>query len=321
MAEISIIVPVYNVEKYLKRCVDSILAQTFSDFELILVDDGSEDNSGKICDEFQKADSRIKVIHKENGGLSSARNAGIEASTCDYIGFVDSDDFVAIDMYETLYGLITENNADVARIGWHEVETDEAQPKKGKGELRIFEGEKIIESFFDLKIESVCVGLYAKKVIGESRFPVGKTSEDIPFNFEIFSKAEKFAYMPCQKYFYFNNPVSISNGKMDEKKMNYVYFREEIADNPIIKNDKKLSKKAAVLCARAYMGILLRMAIYGVADGFDEMQTVKTYQKKLKDNLCLYLRSVTVPLSRKIAGLMVATSYKLTRMLLRGKRK
>ena len=321
MAEISIVVPVYNVEKYLKRCVYSILAQTFSDFELILVDDGSKDGSGFICDELKNTDDRIIVIHKENGGLSSARNAGIEASKCKYIGFVDSDDFIAKDTYETLYKLMIENSADVSRVDYIEVETSDIIEKKPTGKIKIFENEKVLESFFDLKIESVCVGLYKKEIIGESRFPVGKTSEDIPFNFEIFSKANKFVYFPCPKYYYYNNPVSISNGKMDEKKMNYVYFREQIADNLTIKNDKKLSKKAAVLCARAYMGILLRMAIYGVADGFDEMGTVKIYKKKLKENLGPYLKSGTVPFSRKIAGIMVAASYKLTRMLLRGRRK
>ena len=102
MCEISIIVPVYKVEKYLKKCVDSILAQTFSDFELILVDDGSPDNSGRICDDYAKKDARVRVVHKQNGGLSSARNAGIEVAKGKYLGFVDSDDYIAEDMYELL---------------------------------------------------------------------------------------------------------------------------------------------------------------------------------------------------------------------------
>ena len=101
--EISIIVPVYNVEKYLKRCIDSILNQSFTDFELILVDDGSTDNSGEIIDEYAIKDERIKVIHKENGGLSSARNVGIEYSKGNYIAFVDSDDYINKNMYKILY--------------------------------------------------------------------------------------------------------------------------------------------------------------------------------------------------------------------------
>ena len=117
MPKISIIVPVYNVEKYLRKCVDSILNQTFKDFELILVDDGSIDTSGKICDEYNLKDNRIKVIHKENGGLSSARNAGLDIAQGEYIGFVDSDDWIELDMYEELYKICKENDTDVGIVG------------------------------------------------------------------------------------------------------------------------------------------------------------------------------------------------------------
>ena len=112
--KISIIVPVYKVEKYIHKCIDSILNQTFKDFELILVDDGSPDNCGKICDEYAKKDSRVIVIHKENGGLSSARNSGLDIARGDYIGFVDSDDYIENDMYELLYNLCEENNCDIS---------------------------------------------------------------------------------------------------------------------------------------------------------------------------------------------------------------
>ena len=104
--KISIIVPVYKVEPYIRKCVDSILTQTITDFELILVDDGSPDICGEICDEYAGKDYRIKVIHKENGGLSSARNAGLDICTGDLIGFVDGDDFIDNDMFETLYTLL-----------------------------------------------------------------------------------------------------------------------------------------------------------------------------------------------------------------------
>ena len=114
MCRISIIVPVYNVEKYLKKCVDSILGQTFTDFELLLIDDGSTDNSGSICDELAKTDNRIKVIHKENGGLSDARNIGIEVAKGDFIGFIDSDDYIDEDMYAFLYNNILKYDAELS---------------------------------------------------------------------------------------------------------------------------------------------------------------------------------------------------------------
>ncbi|MFR2551722.1 MAG: glycosyltransferase [Clostridioides difficile] len=121
MPKISIIVPVYNVEKYLEKCVRSILAQTFTDFELILVDDGSLDSSGAMCDQFAEQDQRVKVIHKENGGLSDARNAGIELATGEYLGFVDSDDYIADDMYELLYTNIVKEDADLSICGIYDV--------------------------------------------------------------------------------------------------------------------------------------------------------------------------------------------------------
>lgn len=115
--KISIIVPVYRVENYLDRCIKSILNQTFTDFELILVDDGSPDRCPQKCDDWCKVDKRIKVIHKENGGLSSARNAGLEAAKGEYIGFVDSDDWITCDMYELLYRLAKKYKADIVGVG------------------------------------------------------------------------------------------------------------------------------------------------------------------------------------------------------------
>ena len=112
--KISIVVPVYNVEEYLRKCIDSILSQKFKEFELILVNDGSEDESGVICNEYVIKDDRVKVIHKSNGGLSSARNAGIDLSRCDYIGFVDSDDWIDDDMFEKLYFAIEKEKCDMA---------------------------------------------------------------------------------------------------------------------------------------------------------------------------------------------------------------
>ena len=114
MAKVSVIVTVYNVEKYLNKCVDSLLAQTLSDIEILLVDDGSTDGSGRICDDYAGKDSRVRVIHKENGGVSSARNKGLFEASAEYVGFVDSDDYVAEDMYECLYSNLKKEDADVS---------------------------------------------------------------------------------------------------------------------------------------------------------------------------------------------------------------
>ena len=127
MPEISVIVPVYKVEKYIHRCVDSILGQTFSDIQVILVDDGSPDTCGDICEEYARRDSRVRVIHKENGGLSDARNAGIPQADGKYIIFIDSDDFIEMDMLEYLYSNIRNANADMATCGCFDVYSDRTE--------------------------------------------------------------------------------------------------------------------------------------------------------------------------------------------------
>ncbi len=118
---ISIIIPVYNVERYLRECIDSIIAQTYKNLEIILVDDGSSDKSGEICDEYSKKDSRIKVIHKKNGGLSDARNVALDIAKGDYIGFIDSDDYIEKDMFQILYNLAEEYNAEISSISFYKM--------------------------------------------------------------------------------------------------------------------------------------------------------------------------------------------------------
>ena len=122
---ISIIIPIYNVEKYLHCCINSVIRQTYKNLEIILIDDGSPDNCGKICDEYAKKDNRIKVIHKENGGLSSARNAGLDIAKGEYISFVDSDDYVAENFIEKLYKLCKENDADIAECDFYRIKANE----------------------------------------------------------------------------------------------------------------------------------------------------------------------------------------------------
>lgn len=118
---ITIIIPVYNVEKYLRECIDSVIAQTYKNLEIILVDDGSIDKSGEICDEYSKKDSRIRVIHKKNGGLSDARNVALDIAKGEYIGFIDSDDYIEKDMFETLYKLAEKYHAEISSISFYKI--------------------------------------------------------------------------------------------------------------------------------------------------------------------------------------------------------
>jgi len=178
---ISIIIPVYNVEKYLERCVKSVINQTYKNLEIILVDDGAKDNSGKMCDELSKLDSRIKVIHKENGGLSDARNFGLKIATGDYIGFVDSDDYIADDMYETLYHTIKNNNADISIVSFYEMYKEKVIGVRDSGNLEILSKQEAMkELLIDTKIQSYAWNkLFKKELFNDLKFPTGKNFEDI----------------------------------------------------------------------------------------------------------------------------------------------
>ena len=186
MPEISIIVPVYKTEAYLPRCIDSILAQTFSVFELLLIDDGSPDNSGKICDEYAARDSRIRVFHKENGGVSSARNLGLDNARGTYIGFVDSDDYITPDMYETLYrGFHSGKDVQLSACGICFEGKTEKNPVPDDTEAHFLSGNDVLDNIFgnkhNLRI-NIVNKLFLKSVIGTLRFDRSyKIAEDVLF--------------------------------------------------------------------------------------------------------------------------------------------
>lgn len=215
---ISCIVPVFKVEQFLQQCIDSILAQTFTDFELILVDDGSPDNSGKICDEYAKKDSRIIVIHKENGGVSSARNAGLDKAKGEWICFVDSDDLISPEYMELMYETIRTNKSklivsvmtkNLALFG-----------NSSGNESKIYSKEEIIRELNDDRLSDFSVNLlnppvnklYHKDIISDSKFDVSKKYyEDMAFNWEALSKCEELSFISRNLYFYRDNCQSATN--------------------------------------------------------------------------------------------------------------
>lgn len=153
--KISVIVPVYNVEQYLERCVDSIINQTYTNLEIILVNDGSTDNSGKLCDELAKKDERIRVIHKENGGLSDARNRGIEEAESDLVGFIDSDDYIDNDMYEILLKNLNNTDADLSMCALYDVYNNTPEAQVTNKETWKLSSEQAIKMVMEAKILSV----------------------------------------------------------------------------------------------------------------------------------------------------------------------
>jgi len=227
--KISIIVPVYKVEKYIHKCVDSILNQTFKEFELILVDDGSPDNCGNICDEYVNKDERVKVIHKENGGLSSARNAGIDIAKGEYIGFVDSDDYIEPDMYEILYKVSKENKCDIVSCS-SIIHYPNRKVINGGHGIIIHNKEDAMKTMLEGKLydEVVWVKLFKKSVIGDIRFPIGRIYEDTAFTYKVIDRARKVGAIGEAKYNYIKHENSIMSNAIKDIKIDAIIAYEEM---------------------------------------------------------------------------------------------
>ena len=211
---ISVIVPVYKVEAYLGRCVDSLLTQTYENLEIILVDDGSPDNSGKLCDDYAARAPRIRVIHKENGGLSSARNAGIDAARGEYLGFVDSDDWLDEHTYEWLMDMALTENVKLVCAGrydfssWTGEKTVGLCPKKRE----IISGEELARRIFRWDNVDSAAGdkLYHRSLFRDLRYPLGVVSEDIPVTYRTALAAGRVGMLDRPVYYYFHRDGSIT---------------------------------------------------------------------------------------------------------------
>ena len=211
---LSIIVPVYDVENYLQKCIDSILAQTFTDFELILVEDGSPDGCPALCDAAAAKDARIRVLHQKNGGLSAARNAGLDAARGAWIGFVDSDDYIAPEMYEAMYQAVQNTGADLALCDYAEV--DEAgvpcQSMHVRLEKKDFTGRELLKNATDSMIQPAWNKLYRRAVFAQLRYPEGKLNEDLFLIPKICLQIQKAVVVPKALYYYVQRGGSIMNG-------------------------------------------------------------------------------------------------------------
>ena len=222
MPQISVIIPVYNVEPYLHRCIDSILAQTFTDFELILVDDGSPDNSGAICDEYAAKDRRIHVIHQENGGPSAARNAGIDwafaNSESQWLSFIDSDDWVHPCFLEYLYRALKEKKTDISICSLKRVSEKTAfETVEYPGSLEF----KWADFYVQRGALAVgpCNKLYAKPLFLKMRYPVNKLHEDDSLTHKILYQAQSVSFIDMELYYYFINDSGITGSPFSPKRM------------------------------------------------------------------------------------------------------
>ena len=204
---ISIIIPVYNVEKYLDKCVASVVNQTYTNLEIILVDDGSPDNCPAICDQWQAKDSRIKVIRQENGGLSVARNEGLKIATGEFVGFVDSDDWIEPQMYELLLTALLETDADIAVCNY-QIETEASNSNISNTELPVrkqYTPETALEKIFkwqEFIRNYVWNKLYRRTIISDIKFSEGKLYEDVPWTTKVIGNSQKIVSIDCLLYHY-----------------------------------------------------------------------------------------------------------------------
>lgn len=312
---VSVIVPVYNVEKYLRRCVHSITDQTYKNLEIILIDDGAQDKSGLICDELEKEDNRIKVIHKKNGGLSSARNAGIEIATGDYITFVDSDDWIADDTYEYCMILMKEYAADVVEFNYKNV-TSQENIRQPEEVINIFTGKEILQHYMITTTKtgsySVCRCLFPREAIVTHAFREGKINEDIDYKYEALLKCNRLATTNQHKYFYFQSGNSLSCGGL--KKKDFDLYEAANALYELTKGESfgTIAKLGEVKRARTAFSLLSKIAFYGIQDeSIEKGHLVKMLVQEHRENVALLL-SAPLPLSRKVLCIAFALNYSIT---------
>lgn len=285
---ISVIVPVYKVEPYLSRCVDSILAQTYRNLEILLVDDGSPDNCGAICDDYAAKDARIKVIHKKNGGLSSARNAALDVARGEYFGFVDSDDWIEPEMYETLLAGIQTYDADMAYGGRYDVDGNTGGKTIGlcPGKDECISGMEMLGRVFlwDNCDSAAWDKLYHRSLFADIRYPEGLINEDIAIFYRLMEKTSRVAMCAKPLYNYLHRPNSITTAKISEKTFHFVRHTDGIYPY-IHKHHPQLKEQARFFHVAALAYTVLMVDLASAEDRRKYAQQCRLRRKELRTHL------------------------------------
>lgn len=316
---ISVIVPVYNVEKYLRRCIDSLLAQTYPNVEILLINDGSPDGSWGICLDYANRHSNIKAFSKPNGGLSSARNFGLAHARGKYIGFIDSDDWIAPDMYEYLYSLISENKAEAAQVEYELAYEDKHKFTQRKERIEIIHGtDSILEHYMEKTTAdgdySVCICLFDSIAAKKYKFREGKTSEDMDYKFNVLSECTCFVSSNQAKYHYFQAGCSISSGILVPKNFELYDSAEILYQLCAYQKNKRTQFLGKVKKARTAFSLLSKAAFYGISDEIDGKQ-IEILIKENRKNLPVLLKA-PLPLSRKLASIAFAANFHFAKNLI-----
>lgn len=313
MNRISIVIPVYQVEKYIKRCLDSILSQTYSNLEIILIDDGSRDMSGKICDEYVKKDSRVKVIHQDNAGVSVARNKGLDICTGDYITFVDSDDFIEPFMYEKMMEKVTEYNCDVVMCDCVKDDGVAQTPYTHNIRAGFYDYNQLKEEYYPhlLMMENVeypatisnCLLLFRREIASSIRYIEGvRYSEDLLFGAQLLYNAKSFYYMKGKFYYhYWMNGDSASHTFKEDKWEDYKVLYEK--SSKLFRQDKQILNQSYLMLLfflYNYAGDILRCKNYSKKEKHRYLKSILSDESiiELFNNIRVY--ELRIPLKLKI---------------------
>lgn len=307
--KISVVLPVYNVKQYLDRCMESVLKQTYTNIEIILVDDGSTDGSSEVCDAYAKKDDRIVVIHKKNGGLSSARNAGTERATGEYITYIDSDDFVTETYVEYLYSLIEKYQTRMALCTHTVLNEGGNEIVYGDGGQEVLSAEICLERmlYHDVIDTSAWAKMIAIDIARTYPFPVGKLFEDIGNIYHYFMESEKIACGYQPQYFYIMRKNSIVTGKFNEKKLDLLEMTDKMGTDVL----KKFPALAQAVNRRK---------VYARFSTLNQMQDITTHKAEKKEiisyirkNAFSILSDKKAPKRDKLAMMVLMVNYQLYR--------
>lgn len=314
---VSVIVPVYQVEEYLARCVDSILGQTYGNLEVLLVDDGSTDGSGQICEDYAEKDARVKVIHKANGGLSSARNAGIDAATGTYLEFVDSDDWLEPDGVEAMLTLARTSSVKLVVAGRWDVSAKTGVKKKGLCPTRqeVISGTELVRRIFRWEHcdSSACDKLFHRELFREIRFPEGMVCEDVPVMYKIVLDAQQAVMLNRPIYHYFHRNGSISYSGISEKNFHFSQHTAEIMKF-IQQNYPELTEEARYLRVRSLVYGVQSVDLASRTDQKRFRRECGNCRLELRRNLRFVLASPMFSRKEKIMNTLLAFDlYRLLR--------
>lgn len=310
LEKISVIIPVYNVEEFLEECILSVINQTYKNLEIILINDGSTDKSGYICDEYKKKDSRIKVIHKSNTGVSNTRNIGIDKATGIYLMFIDSDDYIELDTCEVLKNYMEKEKSDIVICSHYR-----KKHKKRKKIIKNYDSREGIKQILlqkDLET-SPCGRLFRKSLFKNIYFPEKiKIGEDLATIYRIFDKANKITFISDEKYFYRIRKNSAMTSKFDKKKMD-VYSVFEEFNVFLLKKYPDLVPYLKNREIKTYIHYLISM----YANNYKEIEDIRKLQHEIKKHVLKYvIFNKNTNLFIKIFGLGFYINFNITKNII-----